>query len=478
MSSVFLSSSSDSDGEAAPVTPIVVRCRSKHEGAGVLDTRMRALLQFGLEAGKPRWRDQGGGWMARAKPKPAEYTDAQIKQFGQIYMDDLYALTGIKMSNFQLTPSTRKYASMFDFARARDRVLATLLERRPKIWDLHAGSGADSFAFLADMDPVELVMCQRSIPDGSNNGEQFEASKREYDVMCSNIENFVGAAGIDALVSVEGRPVAAGGASRRVHIKCKHKLAEGFIMSVPEGSEVDIVYADPSWDDDHDIGGGAMYGREMTPHELFMRLDKLIFGPIRRRSIKVGCYVIKTRWNLLKVEQYLHEVKSEFIATYSLRAKPFRPNLDGIRPDQYEGSKGVYYYMVLTHREYKTIDFQPSQMYWNVIRNGTPVWVKKDTMVKLIRPVYSDHAAFPVWTDTDPKSEAYTKITPHSKLGRKGAKGVGPHNPEERTTYNPRKFDPEEVENETESSEDEPQPSNAFASRNPYDRIRPDDDSD
>lgn len=475
MSSLFLSSSSDSDRDV--VTPIVVTCRSKHQGEVGLDTKMRALLQFGLAGRKGRWSDNGDGWMTRSRKAKKEYTDAQIKQFSQIYMDDLYALTGIQMRSFQLTRSTRKYASMFDFARARDRVLATLFERRPRIWDLYAGSGADSFAFLSDLDPHELVMCQRSIPDAQNNGEQFEASKREYDVMCNNVKDFVSAAGIDALISVEGQPVAADGTRRRVHIKCKHKLAESFIMSVPEGTEVDIVFADPSWDDDHDIGGRVAYGREMTPHELFLRLESLIWGPIRRRNIKVGCYVIKTRWNLLNVEQYLHEVKSEFIATYSLRAKPFRPNLDGMRRDKHEGSKGAYYYMVLTHRQYKTIDFQPSQMYWDIVRNGTPVWIKKDTVVKLIRPVYSNHVAFPVWTEQDPRSSEYMKITPHSRLGRKGVKGVGPHDPEERTTYEPRKFDPEEVENESGSSDEDAQ-SDPYAARNPYHAIQPGSDSD
>lgn len=460
MSSHFLSSSSDSDRED------VVTCRSKHTQDSKqldLDMRMQALLQFGLEGGRRRNEEGRGGWMRRVSRKQKkEYTPDQIKQFSKIYMDDLFALTGIRMQNFQLTVNTRKYVSMFDFARARDRVLVTMFERRPKIWDLHAGSGGDSFAFLADTDPLELVVCQRSVPDGTAFGEHFEESKREYHVMCENIKDFVQAAGIDALVSVEGEHVDTGGKQRRVHIKCKHKLAEAFIMSVPEGTEVDIVFLDPSWDDDHDIGGEAQYGVEMSPEQLFYRLDALIFQPIKRRGIKVGCYVIKTRWNLLKVEQYLHQIKSEFIATYSLRAQPFRPNVDGMRKDQFQGSKGVYYYMVLTHRQYKTIDFQPSQMYWDIVRNGTPVWVKKDTMVKVLRPNYSNHVAFPVFTETDPRNTDYVKIIPHSKMGRNAVKVTGPTEPQERTTYDPRKFDPAEEENESGSSDGEEAPRGRF----------------
>lgn len=437
--------SSDSDNDRPVTRPAQRGETSMTRG----DEASRSELE-----GRKTWRDQGGGWMTKTKPVK-ELSESQLQRFSQIYMDDLHAQTGINMSKFKLTRSSQKYVSMFDFARARDRVLSTLFERRPKVWDLHAGSGADSFAYLADLDPQELVLCQRSVQDGER-GAKAEESKREYDVMCSNIKDFVRAAKMDALVSVEGEPVLSDGKTqRRVHIKCKHKLAETFIMSVPQDTEVDIVHLDPSWDDDHDIGGKVSYGREMTPHELFYRLEKLIWTPIRLKNIKVGCYVIKTRWNLLKIEQYLEEVKSQFIATYSLKAKPFRPNLDGMPKDKFDGSKGAYYYMVLTHRDYKTIDYQPSQMYWDIIRNGTPVWVKRSTMVGLIRPGYSANTAFPEWTESNPHSEEYVMIKPHSKLSRKGVKGVGPKTPEERTTYNPRKFDPEEQLNESDSNEEE-----------------------
>jgi hypothetical protein len=129
-----------------------------------------------------------------------------------------------------------------------------------------------------------------------------------------------------------------------------------------------------------------------------------------------------------------------------------------MRKDQFQGSKGVYYYMVLTHRQYKTIDFQPSQMYWDIVRNGTPVWVKKDTMVKVLRPNYSNHVAFPVFTETDPRDTDYVQIIPHSRMGRNAVKATGPPVPQERTTYDPRKFDPAEEETKSESSDEEEAP--------------------
>ncbi len=466
-----ISSSDDSDPDLCDQTAIV----PYRAGTGKDLSWLAWPHGFGL--GPRRYsKEDDEGWSyrkSRGKPKK-EYTDKQIKQFGQIYMDEVKALTGFAMQHFQLTRSTQKYVSMFDFARARDRVLATLFERRPSVWDLHAGSGADSFAFLADLDPRELVMCQRSVPDGGT-GDRFNESLQEYNVMCSNIKDFVRAARIDALISVESESQAAT-REHHVHVKCKHKLAETFIMSVPNGTEVDIVYLDPSWDDDHDIGGKVVYGREMRPNELFARLEALIWKPIKRKGIKVGCYVIKTRWNLLKVEEYLNAVNSEFIAKYSVRAKPLRPNLDGMKMDTYEGSKGVYYYMVLTHREYKTIDVTPSQMYWDIVRNGRPVWVKKDTWVGLIKPVYSNHKQYPEWTETDPHDDAYMMIQPHSKARQGAPRAEGPHDPQETTTYDPRKFHEGHVEEGGRAPSDDSSEEEQYASRNPYDRLGPDSD--
>ncbi len=263
-----------------------------------------------------------------------------------------------------------------------------------------------------------------------------------------------------------------------MHVKCKHKLAENFITSVDRNTEVDIVYLDPSWDDDQDIGGKVVYGREMHPNELFARLEELIWNPIKRKGIKVGCYVIKTRWNWLKVEEYLSAVNSEFIATYSVRAKPLRPNLHGMKADTYEGSRGVYYYMVLTHREYKTIDVVPSQMYWDIVRNGKPVWVKRDTCVGLIKPVYSNHRQYPEWTENDPGNDAYMMIKPHSTARRGVPRAEGPHYPEEKTTYDPRKFHEEHVEEGEPVSSDDSSEEEQFSSQNPYDRLRPDSGSE
>jgi hypothetical protein len=462
--SLLDSSSSDSEHEIRPIVPL--------HG----DMMIHARLQHLALSGRSRYTQPGeGGWQRRKRRDKPErkYTEAQLNRFSRIYMDQLMAVTGIEMHSFKLTHSTQKYVSMFEFTRARDRVLATLFERQPTCWDLTAGSGGDAMGFLGNLDPKEVVACQRSVPDGQKvDSAQFADSKREYDIMCSNIKEFVRAAGIDAKISVEGEESFDTGTRHRVHIKCKHKLAQTFLMSVKKDTEVDIVYLDPSWDDARDSGEQNEFAREMNPHELFSNLNQLIWEPIRQQRIKVGCYVIKTRWNLLDVETYLKAVNSQFIATYSVRAKPFRPNLDDIKPDTYSGSKGAYYYMILTHREYKTIDVHQSQMYWDIVRNGRPVWVKRDTCVKLIKPVYSNHRQFPVWTEKDPHNEAYMKIEPHSRLKPGDTPIEGPHDPEETTTYDPRKYHTGEEPGgpeRSDSSEDED--NGPFSSTNPYDAL-------
>ena len=366
------------------------------------------------------------------------YSEDDIKRFSQVFRDYFYGLTGHQLKTFKLTQSTHKYVSMLEFARGRDRVLATLFERRPVIWDLMAGSGADGLAFLLDLDPRELVLCQRSVPDQERDRGLYDASLHEYKVMCDNVKDFLRAVpDVNASLHVDGE--SPGSETKRTLIKCKHALAEDFIMSNKVGTEVDCVYLDPSWDDDHDAGGDSMRGQEMTPSQLFERLDRLIWQPMKIKNIKVGCYVIKTRWNWLKVQQYMAATGSEFEAMYSVRTQPFRPNVENMRPGPNGEVQGVYHYMILTHREYKTINMKNSQMYWDIVRNNVPVWVKRSTCVGVAKPVYSDHAQFPDVTHDDPHNAGYFEVKPHKR--ERQQKAEGGQKPEEERSYHSQQFE-------------------------------------
>jgi hypothetical protein len=434
------------------------------------DADLHQFLCSGLEGRRRRNgpEDADGFRVVRYGRAPKKYTDKQIARFGEIYKDYFYALTGVRLQSFQLTRSTQKYVSMLEFARERDRVLATMFERRPVIWDLMAGSGSDGLAFLMDLDPKELILCQRSIPDTDRDDARFQASLAEYKVMCNNVQGFLRSVpGINASMRAEhmDHPVPFGEGTRTV-IKCKHKLAETFLMSIDAhaNAEVDCIYLDPSWDDDHDIGGNSMRGAEMTPKQLFERLETLIWGPIRRKNIKVGCYVIKTRWNWLRVQQYMDTVTTEFLALYSIRTQPFRPDVGRLKHEEFGGVQGVYHYMVLIHKEYKTVNLKNSQLYWDLVRNGRPVWVKRDSVVGMTKPAYSSHTSFPEYTEHDPHNAGeYFIVQPHSKP-KKGAAAIpGARTPEEQFSYDATRFEPApasggpDAEDSTSSDESEPE---------------------
>jgi hypothetical protein len=188
------------------------------------------------------------------------------------------------------------------------------------------------------------------------------------------------------------------------------------------------------------------------------------------KNIKVGCYVIKTRWNWLKIQSYMEAVNSDFIAKFSVRTHPFRPDVSGLRPDEYGGVRGVYHYMILTHKEYKTIELENSQMYWDIVRNNVPVWVKKSTCVGIIKPLYSDHAKFPVYTETQPgNAKGYFKINAHGK--RRQEKAEGPREPGEHASYDSQRFEPADqptIAPAQDYEEDQP-----YASYNPYNDLPP-----
>jgi hypothetical protein len=372
-----------------------------------------------------------------------------VERFTHIYKDVFEGMTGRRLENFQLTGSTHKYVSMLEFARGRDRVLSTMFERRPVIWDLMAGSGSDAFSFLLSLDPKELVACQRSIPDGEKDEAKFNESLQEYQVMCNNIQNFLEKfPEIDAYFMKENTQMRGElGAEddlppghKRTVVRCKHKLAETFLMSVPPNSEVDIIYLDPSWDDDHDMGGTDVNKFELEPTELFQRLENIIWGPVRRRNIKVGCYVIKTRWNWLKVQSYMQRVNTEFIAEYSVRAQPFRPHAG--KPGKFGERQGVFHYMILTHKQYKTVSLNNSQMYWDIVYNNQPVWVEKNSVVGVVHPPYSSQNYFSSIRETDPHDTGrFFRIDPPPPL-RNRERVVAKTGPHESSTYAPETYEP------------------------------------
>ena len=375
------------------------------------------------DPGKPGRRHPGN----RKIPTKAEADPVMVKRFSKIFRDYFYGVTGRPIPGFELTPSSHKYVSMLYSARERDRVLATMFQTRPVVWDLMAGSGADVLAFLLDLNPRLVIACQRAMIPDDKDPAQYAASLEEFKVMERNIQEFANAfpelniiirsslSDQHTLSAGEGEEDDAVEQYKPPTVKCKHLHAETFIRSQPEGTEVDMIYLDPSWDDDYDQSAESARKFELSPTELFKRLETIIWGPIKQKKIKVGCYVIKTRWNWLKVQQYLPEINSEFIAKYSIRAQPFRKEAG---PDGPYGQKqGVFHYMILEHREYQTIVARNNRMYWDIVRNGKPVWVRRDTVVHPAMPVYSNQLSNPEFVESEPlNSEAYFLVEPPPPL--------------------------------------------------------------
>jgi len=348
-----------------------------------------------------------------------------IERYTQIYKDYFYGLTGRPIDDFRLTASTHKYVSMLTSARDRNRIISTLFYKRPKIWDLMGGSGSDILSFLLDLDPELVVACQISHSPTEENAYTIHASREDYQVMVNNILSFA-----KAFPHLNIRVVAPENRTQPAVITrfdgllpttvdCAHMNAQQFIESVEDGTEVDFVYMDPSWDDDYEIGSGEARKFELSPKELFDRLENVIWGPIRRKRIKVGCYVIKTRWNWLKVQEYLPTINSEFIATYSVNCQQFRKHAGP--PGLYGERRGVFHYMILVHRDYQTISTKNDDLYVDIVQEGKPVWVRKSTVIRETMPAYTKQVKTPIFVEQDPNDEEhYFKVQPPPPLHRGG----------------------------------------------------------
>jgi hypothetical protein len=364
--------------------------------------------------------------------------ERDIDRASQTFRQMFYAYTGRKIMDFKLTKETQRYVSMLTSARSRDRYLVNLLSQPPVIWDLSAGSGADVIFFCENTGAKLIVACQRSVPEEYQSlRPEYEASLQLYKVMVNNIKCYLNARPeLNGFLTDEGlghRPENA-----QIEIRCKHILAENFILSQKLGTEVDIVYLDPSWDNEHDsLENSREY--ELSPKELFDRLEKIIWGPMRAREIKVGIYVIKTRWDWRDVQEFV-SIKDEFIAFYSIEAIQFRDEAKIHKSGPYHSAKGLFRYMILTHKNYQTIHERNNQMYWDIVRNGTPVWVKKDSLLDIHQPRYTEAFPVPVWTDKQPADVSdYIHVVP-PKASKHHQIIHASKAPERQSTYDPDKF--------------------------------------
>jgi hypothetical protein len=236
------------------------------------------------------------------------------------------------------------------------------------------------------------------MPEDRAGHETYPMSRETYDIMARNVNSF-----LHAFPEITRKKRIKTDRAPTI-VRYKHMFAQDYIASVPNNTEVDCVYLDPSWHKND----GQTHKYEQSPSDLFAYLQEIIWTPIEQKGIKVGCYVLKTRWNWLDVQQYLTTLDSHFIAAYSIEAKQLRLKL-GEKGD-YGQVQGLFHYMVLIHRDYKTIPSRNSQMYWDIVRNGKNIWVRKDTVVRPGRPRYAEHLDFPAIREVDPRDDNYFMV--------------------------------------------------------------------
>lgn len=354
-------------------------------------------------SGVTRWRSGADGFKherhqkngARRILNTGEYSPKMVKIFQEKYNQYFYALTG-KHIDFKITPSSQRYISMLEACRIRDKVLMTLFEDRPIIWDLMGGSGSDTIAFLFDLHPKKVI-----IVETANGGETPDAQNHEFDTLQHNIKSFQ-----DQFPALNHIPV-----------QCFKTECKNFIESpgyaIHRDPRVHLVYLDPSWDYDDENPESSF---EMTPASLFKNLERTVWGPMKNANIKVDCYVLKTRWSWTKVAPYLEGLSSDYHAVYSIRAQPFRDHVDERTAGEWGDVKGVYHYMVLVHSDYKEIVANRSSWYMDLIRNGQRVYVDRRTTVKPFKPRYGDNLEFPL-TYEKPNQYTFTVTPPDVKPG-------------------------------------------------------------
>lgn len=342
-------------------------------------------------------------------------SEEQAKVFSQKYNQYFYALTG-KHIDFRITPTSQPYVSMLEHCRRRDRVLMTLFESRPRIWELMGGSGADSLAFMLDLDPESVTIVEYGVGDQGEKGEEKKALIHNVNSFCQCFEEYR-----DAF-----DPANPGNPAKRVRVE--YMIARDFIRKANpinpatgkrDRLSVNMVYLDPSWDkafyqmiewegvhrgenpdpaaaeEEREYKPNEVEEYESTPDDLFHYLQSQIWGPLKECNIEVDCFILKTRWEWSRVSDMLEKINSEYYTPYSIQAVQFQEHLAHVTAGKFGEVKGQYYWMVLVHKKYRTIHENRNEWYMDLVRRGRKVYVDERTVVGPFKPRYTDQLAFP-----------------------------------------------------------------------------------
>jgi hypothetical protein len=110
----------------------------------------------------------------------------------------------------------------------------------------------------------------------------------------------------------------------------------------------------------------------------------------------VDCYVIKTRWDWMMVQEDLGAINGDYHAVYSIKAQQFRDHIKKTDVKAHGEVKGVFHYMVLAHDDYKLVVHKRSSLYQNLVRKNHRVYVESDSVVKPFKPRYADKLTMPI----------------------------------------------------------------------------------
>ena len=289
-------------------------------------------------------------------------------------------LSGKKL-NFVITPVSQPYVSSFEACIARDHLLSTLFSHRPIFCDALCGSGADACSVLYNLFPEKVLLCEYA---QTHDGRVLE---EEYKTMEANVNNmkllFSELHGDDA-----------------PEIISKNMNCIDFILEMKEGTRIDIMYLDPNW-----AKYGAKY--ERTPEEMAEHL-----------KIVPRCFVYKTRWGATTLLPALKKISKGYHAMYSIRATPFRDEINKQELEENHAAVGVFHWVVIVHDALENVSWVRSKAY-DDLKAGKDVKIPRSDFMRPFKPLYATNPRFAHERDIKPGEEFIVvhapKITPPTR---------------------------------------------------------------
>lgn len=388
------------------------------------------------------------------------YSPDRLNWMCEQYNNYFFAIWG-KRLNFVITKWTQPYLTSLENRRQLDAVLQTMFWRRPKIWDLMGGSGADGLGAGMHLDPEHLYLNDSMDATGfklleHNISElpriypdKFMEPDNRYDTEPRDNMTQISIFNSTAIQFIKSY-------AHHHHLK---RIQPGQ-QHTASPHVIDLVYLDPPWGrvpmerlireaqmeqnaqitaekDRQEEAGVVLDPRTISMIEkevdfaTMIRYVDCVVSEMALYNIECSVLCFKNRYhvdrNTFSTYTQHKKIGNDFNVLYAVQATPWISQRSASaraaepkNPDPLHATEGQFYWAVLQHKHYQSM--KDGRHDWDIeyvsnkhFPKPRDFWVETATQLKgPFEPAYGKQMSYPTATWNQPPQdqlENYTRIT-------------------------------------------------------------------